>query len=363
MSQRRILFIAPHRPNRSPSQRYRFEQFHDALAASGYDYDYSYLISEEDDKALYSKGNLTKKAQMLARSFKLRQEDVKRADRYDIIFVQREAFMTGTTLFERKFARCKAKLVYYFDDSIWLSNVSDANRSLNFLKDPRKTARIIQVSDHVIAGNAYLADYALKFNPKVSVIPTCIDTKRYQPKVHCETQGKVTIGWTGSITTIQHFKRAEQVLLRIKEKYGPKVSFLVIGDPSFEHEGLAIKGQAWNAETETEDLLLMDIGIMPLPDDEWSKGKCGFKGLQYMGSGIPTIMSPVGVNTEIVQDGVNGLLAFGEDEWFDKLCSLIEDASLRETLGAAGRRTVEEKYSVEVNAPKRLEVFDRVLGE
>ncbi len=313
MSRKRILFVAPHRLNRSPSQRYRFEQFHDALATSGYDYDYSYLISEEDDKALYSKGNLTKKAQMLARSFKLRQED--------------------------------------------------ANRSLNFLKDPKKTARIIQVSDHVIAGNAYLADYALKFNPNVSVIPTCIDTDLYQPKVHCETQGKVTLGWTGSITTIQHFNRAEEVLLRIKEKYGPKVSFLVIGDPSFEHEGLAIKGQAWNVETETEDLLRMDIGIMPLPDDEWSKGKCGFKGLQYMGSGIPTIMSPVGVNTEIVQDGVNGLLAFGEDEWFDKLCSLIEDASLRETLGAAGRRTVEEKYSVEVNAPKRLEVFDRVLGE
>ncbi|MEQ9188651.1 MAG: glycosyltransferase family 4 protein [Cryomorphaceae bacterium] len=333
------------------------------FAENGFAHDFSYLIDAADDKVLYSKGSLDRKARIMAKSFKRRQADVKRLGEYDIVFVQREAFMTGTTLFERKFAKASSKLIFDFDDSIWLSNVSEANRYLNFLKKPEKTSRIIAMSDHVIAGNQYLADYALRFNPVVSIIPTTIDTESYKPVERREERPYVTIGWSGSITTIQHFNHAEAVLIRVREKYGDHVRFKVIGDAQYANDALGIQGQAWNGEREISDLCEMDIGIMPLPDDEWAKGKCGLKGLQYMALEIATVMSPVGVNTDIIEEGVNGFLAADEDEWFAKLCALIDDAALRQTIGKAGRRTVEEKYSVIANAESYLRVFRAVLGE
>jgi glycosyltransferase involved in cell wall biosynthesis len=362
MAKHKILFIAQHRLNRSPSQRFRFEQYLSLFEANGYECELSFLIDQEDDKVFYSKGNIDKKARAVAKSFKRRQADVVRADSFDIIFVQREAFMTGTTIFERKFAKSKAKLVFDFDDSIWLSNVSEANKALNFLKNAGKTAKIISVSDHIIAGNSYLADYAKAYNQNVSIIPTTIDTDSYKPLLKRMVNGVVTIGWSGSITTIQHFNHAVPMLKRLKEKYADRVSISVVGDGNYVHEELGIQGKAWNATTEIEDLCAMDIGIMPLPDDEWAKGKCGLKGLQYMALEIPTLMSPVGVNTEIIQSGRNGFLPKNEDEWFDQISALVESEQLRQEVGQAGRHTVEELYSVNANGQKYLSLFDALLG-
>ncbi len=358
----RILFIAQHRPQRSPSQRFRFEQYLDHFASQGIHYDFSYLIDEEDDKVFYAKGNLRKKAAIVLKSWQRRMKDVKRADTYDIIFVQREAFMTGTTFFERSFANSKAKLVFDFDDSIWLHNVSDANRYLNFLKNPQKTASIIALADHVIAGNEYLAAFAKGRNHNVSIIPTTIDTESYVPGQRQNDQGPVTIGWSGSITTIQHFNLAEATLKRLKAKYKDRIAIKVIGDANYRNEALDVQGIGWSAATELDDLRSMDIGIMPLPDDEWAQGKCGLKGLQYMALGIPTIMSPVGVNKQIIEDGSNGFLASEEDTWFEKLSLLIDHPELRTRLGEAGRATVEEAYSVKANADKYSSVFEAVLS-
>ena len=138
MSQRRILFIAQHRPNRSPSQRFRFEQYFEHLRANGYEYEFSYLIDEAADKVLYTRGRYDAKARILADSFKRRQDDAVWVNQFDIVFVQREAFMTRNVIFERKFSKSQAKFIFDFDDSIWLSNVSDANRSLRFLKGAKQ---------------------------------------------------------------------------------------------------------------------------------------------------------------------------------------------------------------------------------
>jgi hypothetical protein len=172
----KILFIASHRPDRSPAQRFRFEQYLGYLKQNGFDYDFSYLISEKDDRIFYSPGNLFNKLLIFLKSAWLRWKDVVKADKYDIIFVQREAFMTGSSYFEKRFAKSNAKLVFDFDDAIWNHDVSEANRSFGWLKDPGKTSQIITVSNLVIAGNAYLAEYARKFNKRVIIIPTTIDT-------------------------------------------------------------------------------------------------------------------------------------------------------------------------------------------
>ncbi len=359
-TKKKILFIAAHRPNRSPSQRFRFEQYFGYLEKNGFECEFSYIFSGYHDRIIYARGKYLSKLVVFLNSVIHRMNDALKAKKYDIVFIQREAFMTGTILFEKLFKKSGAKFIFDFDDTIWLSDGSPVNSSLSWLKNPGKTSKIIELSDLVFAGNDYLAHYAEQFNKNVAVIPTTIDTSEYQKKdtPRCDT---VTIGWSGSFSTVKYFKLAEPVLLKIKEKYGNRVEFSLIGDANYTNSKLALSGTKWCKETEVADLSRFDIGIMPLPDDKWSQGKCGLKGLQYMALEIPTIMSPVGVNSEIINDGVNGFLADDEEEWFEKLSRLIESKELRETLGQEGRKTVVDKYSVESQKDNYVDLLLSVL--
>jgi glycosyltransferase involved in cell wall biosynthesis len=356
----RILFVAAHRPDRSPSQRFRFEQYIEFLKQNGFECDFSWLVSPTDDEFLYKHGNYFRKFLFLQKSYKIRNHDLKNAVGYDIIFVQREALMFRSVRFEKAFSKY-SKLVFDFDDAIWLMDVSEGNKHWKWLKNPAKTSQIIGLADMVFAGNRYLADYAEQFNHHVRIIPTTIDTLYHRKYASTTTKDKICIGWSGSITTIKHFKMAETFLMKIKEKFGEGVYFKLIGEDTYQNEALGLKGVKWRAQNEIEELSEFDIGIMPLPHDEWAKGKCGFKGLQYMAMEIPAVMSMVGVNIEIIDDGVNGFLASNDEEWVDKLSQLIESETLRKKLGAEGRKTVLEKYSVESNKYKYLEYLNELI--
>lgn len=357
----KILFIAAHRPDRSPSQRYRFEQYFSFLQQNGYTCELSYIIDEEADLLFYSQGHLLKKLLITLKSFRKRMNDVKRAGSFDIVFIQREAFMTGSAYFEKKFSESGAKIVFDFDDSIWLLDTSHANKKWAWLKSEKKTGGIISISDLVFAGNSYLADYAKQFNKNVKVIPTTIDTAKFKRIHEYASHEQICIGWSGSITTIKHFESAIPVLKVIKEKFGNKVYFKVMGDPTYVNKELNINGIAWSSETEVNTLESFDIGIMPLPEDEWVKGKCGLKGLSYMALEVPAVMSAVGVNNEIIRDGENGFLAKTETEWVEKLSALIQSFELRQTLGKAGRKTVTDHYSTDSQKMNYLNYFNEIL--
>jgi glycosyltransferase involved in cell wall biosynthesis len=159
---------------------------------------------------------------------------------------------------------------------------------------------------------------------------------------------------------MEHFKPFVPVLKRVKDRLRDRVRFELIGDHTYSEPELGIVGREWSAATEVEDLRRFDIGVMPLPDDDWSRGKCGLKGLQYMALAIPAVMSPVGVNEKIIRDGENGLLASSEDEWVDKLTQLVESEALRRRLGHAGRETVEEAYSVESQKRRYLDYLQEL---
>jgi len=358
----KILFVAAHRPDRSPSQRFRFEQYLPYLKEKGFDYDFAFLISESGDKIFYQPGNYFIKSYIFLKSFMIRLLNSIKANEYDIIFIQREAFMTGSTLFEKLFSRSRAKIIYDFDDAIWHFDVSEGNKKFGWLKNPGKTARIISLADLVFAGNQYLSDYALHHNDHVVIIPTTIDTDEYVRHEMRDNPQPVCIGWSGSITTIRHFELAKPFLVKLKEKFGDRIEFKVIGDKSYKDNFLGIKGIDWNKKDELKELSSFDIGIMPVPDDEWSKGKCGLKGLQYMSLGIPTIMSPVGVNAEIIQHGVNGFLASSVEEWCEIISKLILDAGLRKKIGEEARKTVVERYSVNSQKENYLRYFNQLLG-
>ena len=357
----KILFIVPHRPGRSPGQRFRFEQYLDFLEQNNFKYEISHIIDEKDDAVFYNKGKYLQKFSILLKSIKCRLNDVKRAGDFDIIFIYRDALMIGSTFFEKQFKKSNAKIILDFDDAIWLPDVSQGNASLRWLKRPSKTETIIRLSDFVFVGNNFLADYAKRYNPNVKVIYTTIDTDYYQKRIISKPAGKICIGWTGSTTTMKHLELAVPFLKKIKAKYGEQVYFKVISDVPFKNNELEFEYCRWNKDSEIEDLNYFDIGIMPLPDDEWSKGKCGFKGLQYMALEIPAVMSNIGMNTEIIQNSVNGFIAANDEEWIAKLSLLIESKELREKLGKAGRKTVEEKYSFESQKQKYLNYFREVI--
>jgi glycosyltransferase involved in cell wall biosynthesis len=345
----RVLLMAVHAPDRSPSQRFRIEGYLGWLKGRGIDTVYSWLLSGADAKTFYGKVPLAEKARVVAKALLRRAWSI--APRifrpgYDVIFVQRESFFMGGAWFER-LASLSAPLVFDFDDAIWINVVSEANKRFAYLKNTDKVSRIVRMAHTVVAGNPYLADWARQYNSNVRIVPTTIDTDVYVPRSGGAQPGApVVIGWSGSFSTIEHFKTAVPALLRVKERFGDRVAFKVIGDGNYRHETLGVVGEPWVMATEVTELQKIDIGLMPLPDDKWARGKCGLKGLQYMALGIPTLMSPVGVNTEIVRDSENGFLPRSEDEWVERLSQLVADTGLRRRMGGMGRQTVLERYSV-----------------
>ncbi len=371
-----LLIIADHRLNRSPSQRYRFEQYLNYFKSEGFEWELSEIITEKDDKLFYGPGNYFAKAWILLKSFFIRFNDLRRAKKFDVIFIQREALLLGSSYFEKQFYK-KNKVVFDFDDSIWLLDTSPENKKFEFLKNPDKTKINIANAHCVIAGNSFLASYAKQFNPNTVIIPTTIDSDFHISKpelrnkvldftstplsVTSRTEKKIVIGWSGSISTIKHFEIAIPALKEIQRKYPNQIEIHVIGQGSYSHPEINVISKNWSAQTEVDDLNKFDIGIMPLPNDEWVKGKCGLKGLSYMACGVATIMSAVGVNSEIITHGENGFLATTQQEWIQYLSQLIENPDLRLNLGIGGRETVVKNYSVNAHKDTYLGVLKSLI--
>jgi len=354
---KKILFLSPYPHGIGPSQRFRFEQYFNLLSEY-LDINQETFWNKKSWDILFSDANFLTKFYYLTIAFIKRKILLFSIPKYDVIFIHREIAHIGAPVFEWiiKFI-FKKKIIYDFDDAIWHLNYSDKNKITRFFKSPWKVKFICRWADVVIVGNSYLADYAILSNKNIVIIPTTINSKIHKACYKKQKQ-KITIGWTGTLTTLKQLEIALPVLKKLKQKYDFRFYIISNERPRFDTD---FTFQQWQSSTEVEDLCNIDIGIMPLPDNEWAKGKCGLKGLQYMALEIPTIMSPVGVNTEIIQDGVNGFLASTEQEWLEKLSLLIENSELREKLGKAGRKTVVEKYSVEANKQKYLDVFNSVF--
>src|SRR2546425_6831765 len=350
-----VLALIPSIYDTSPGQRYRIEQWEPLLRERGVEITYQPFESEELHTVLYKSGHIGRKLALVARGFARRLSLMSAVRQYDAVYIFREAALLGPPVFERLIRRRRVPIIFDFDDAIFVSYRSPSNGYLSYLKFAGKTKTICRLAGHVMVGNPYLAEYARQFNPQVTMIPTTIDTGKYTVSRAKPASDPPVIGWTGSFSTVQHLDTLRDALQKLAKR--ERFRLRAIGTPTYELDGVAVEAMPWRSDTELEDLRPIDIGVMPLPDDAWSKGKCGLKALQFMALGIPTVCSPVGVNTEIVQDGENGFIADTEDEWVEKLRRLLCSAELRKRLGLAGRATVEQKYSASAQAPRVYDVL------
>jgi glycosyltransferase involved in cell wall biosynthesis len=351
----RVLALSPI-PEEGAGCRFRVGQFIPYLRSVGIDVTLRSLFDTNFFRLVYKPGRYLTKALSFTGLTIKRLDSLRDASQFDAILIYREIFPVGPALIEWLLGRRGTPpVVFDFDDAIFLPSVSDANRVIRVLKQPGKVATIVRNSDHVIAGNEYLAAYARRFTSAVTVIPTCVDTTRFLPDPDGMSRNgsdgrDLVVGWIGSPTTASYVRGLTGVLRRVRERHRFVLRISGAGEP-LAVDGIRTEQPAWTLGTEVELFNTCDIGVYPLADDEWSRGKCGFKAIEFMACGVPVVASAVGVNRQIIQDGVNGFLAATDDEWVEKLGRLLTDRDLRRRFAAAGRRTIEERYSLRVHAP------------
>jgi glycosyltransferase involved in cell wall biosynthesis len=276
-----------------------------------------------------------------------------------VVLVHRAACLAGPPVVEQMLRSRGNPLLYDFDDAIFRLHTSSANRAAAWLKQPGKTDTICRISERVVVGNAYLADWVRHRNPHVSVIPTSIDTDRCRPRLPGDANGRIVVGWTGSATSQTYLEAFAPMLRELTASHDVELRVLSTREPML--PGVPHTWRPWSPATEVEEVAAFDIGIMPMPDEEWALGKCALKALQYMAAEVATVASAVGANREVIDHGRNGLLVTTTQEWLECIATLAEKPDLRRQIGAAGRRTVEEEYSMRRSAAKLESVVRGVV--
>lgn len=333
----------------------RTYQYRMALAEHGIEMAIAPLFGEDYVRTLY--GGRGRYADALS-AYSRRITEMLRRSRYDALWIEKEALPWLPALIEFALLPRHLPFILDYDDAVFHRYDMHSSPIVRWALG-RKLDRLMARAALVVAGNDYLADRArLTGVGRIAIVPTVVDLERYQP-AFSPHPGPLTIGWIGSPTTVRYLERIKTVINGLVR--APSIRALAIGARPEQLAGSAFEAVPWSEETEVADLRALDIGIMPLDDSPWERGKCGYKLIQYMAVGIPVVASPVGVNQKIVTHGENGFLADTESDWRDALASLLADGSLRRKMGAAGREKVEKDYSLATSAPRLAALIRETL--
>lgn len=342
------LLVLSRYDRQGASSRLRQLQYIPYLEAAGFEVEVQPLFDSAYLEDLYAgRRNRTS----ILRAYKQRIGRLRQFGIYDAVWVEKEALPWVPAGIERWLTARGPAIVADYDDAVFhrynRHQLGAVRRLLG-----RKIAAVMRKSDAVLAGNTYLADYARRAGAThIEIVPTVVDTNTYTVLPSQAEKSMVTLGWIGTPETWRGC--AAPFLEPLKALgNGKKVRFLAVGAGEGAQKSHNIDIRPWSESTEIYDIQEMDIGIMPLPDTPWMQGKCGYKLIQYMACGLPVVASPVGVNTSLVEHGVNGFLARTGREWTEALKMLIDDPDLRRRMGAEGRRKVESWYSLQVQGPR-----------
>ena len=327
------------------------------LEAAGFEVE---LKSFFDDDYLHSLYAGKKPSSAIWRSYARRIKDlVQSKGRVDLIWLEKEALPLVPIVLEGGLMPSGIPIVSDFDDAVFhrydLHRLQPVRTLLG-----RKFAHVMQRSVSVLAGNAYLADYARDAgSAAIEVVPTVVDVDYYRVKTDRDSGAEPVIGWIGTPSTWRECVEPFLPVFRSgAQTSGARIH--AVGARMTSGEEAGIHFLPWSEEGEIEQINAMDIGVMPLPDTPWMRGKCGYKLIQYMACGLPVIASPVGVNAEIVEHGVNGFLAETPGDWSRALETLISNPELRLQMGAAGRERAEERYSLQVYGPRVASLLSEI---
>lgn len=327
------------------SQRFRHEHFLDSLCQLGWDIKEAPFWSRKAMGVLYRRGAHLAKAMGYLAGVIRRVALLATVHRYDVIFVHREAMPKAPPWWEWLAVRWgKGRLVYDFDDAIWIPHSSSANPPFEVVPSHYRVSASCRIAHRVSCGNAFLADFARRRCPDVIVNPTVVDTKGMHVQRGTPVGIATVVGWTGTHSTLPHLEGVVPALRVLRERVPFELRVICDVEPAFEFPGLTFI--PWRKESEIDDLSAFDVGLMPLPDTEWARGKCGFKLIQYMALGVAALASPVGVNSDIVVHGRNGFLCSTDQEWIDVLERLLRDGKLRAQIGSCARATIVNRFSV-----------------
>ena len=345
----KVLFLVPY-PLEGASYRYRIHQFLPYLQKENISYKVSSFISQDFYKILYKKGYLLKKLFFTLLGLQRRFIDILSLYTYDVIFIHLESSPLPILLLERMAQVLKKPIIYDFDDAIFLEKENSTNILRTILKAYKKTPQRIALSSKIIVSNQYLKNISSRYihENKISIIPTCINTDLFKPKNESNTIP--VIGWLGSHSTYPYLEDILDIFPILSKQYN--FILKIIGAPhKMNLPQVHCIQKDWSLKDEINDFQSFDIGIYPLANTEWVKGKAGFKAIQYMAAYIPCIASNVGVNKEIIQDGLNGFLVNTKEEWIAKISLLLSNPTLRSAMMREGRKTIERRFSLKTHAP------------
>jgi glycosyltransferase involved in cell wall biosynthesis len=336
------------------SSRIRLYQFLPYLRAQGIEATVAPLCSDQYLRRLY--GGARPETWRILGEYLQRLLMLPRVVRYDLLWIEKELFPGAPAILEAALARFRLPYVVDYDDATFHKYDQSPNALLRTLL-PHKIDAVMRHATVVTAGNEYLAARARGAGAKrVELIPTVVDLDRY-PRFTASGPGRPRLGWIGSPITEGYLARVSDVIAQLSAETGAVP--VLIGASAGTLAGLGAEVCPWNEATEVADLASLDVGIMPLPDLPFERGKCGYKLIQYMACGKPVVASPVGVNRQLVEHGVTGYLAETPEEWLAALRRLTGDAELRARMGRAGRAKVEATYSLQAVAPRLLRILEQ----
>ena len=355
----KVACLVPH-PVASPSSRIRVAQYAPLLRSWGIELEVAPFFDDGSFSRLYEAGAGRRAADASA-GFLRRLRQIRRARDADAILIHREVAPFASGPFVRALAN-GPPVLFDLDDAVFLP-AHGGNPLLRLVRRPEaETVALVRLAKLCLAGNAYLAEFVRRAGGRAVHLPTTVDTEVFRAPTAPRAAGDaVRISWVGTHSTQGYLDMLAPALAALASEVQVEIT-IVSNRPPQSLAGLPVRGVRWSLDAELSYFQEADVGLYPLPDDAWTRGKCGGKAVQYLACEVPVIASPVGVLTDLVRDGVTGFLAADGDAWLTALRMLSGDASLRRRMGAAGRALVEERYSLRKGAEVLAAAIRDVVG-
>lgn len=350
----RIFFYTKY-DRQGASSRYRTYQYQEHLEREGFITHCHALFSRDYLRDRYARGRM---AAGFLDLYRRRIEDMKHVSDADLAVVEKEFLPYLPALLERKAFREGKRILLDYDDAVFENYRRSRNPTTRLLLR-NKIPKLLEWADGVTCGSAYLASYARERARRVWLVPTVVDTTRYLPHDH-EHEGLISIGWIGTPWSARYLPVVRRAVERVAREV--PIRLIVIGAQAPAWEGVQSQSHAWSEEKEAEWIRWLDIGIMPLVDTPFERGKCGLKLLQYMAAGVVPVASDVGGNRDIIRGGVDGFLCRTEEEWVDSLLLLARDVSIRKGMAEEALVRVRQHFSLTAWAPRLASIYREVLS-